>query len=428
VTDLLAWLQAEFASNDILAGATGATVIGAALVYLRRAPQLLWDAALRRFSVELTVDNDDPVFGWLDQWFAAHPYGRRARRIKASTLGHSGGFEVPAPTIGQAPDAVLGPGPGAHLFVHRGRPVLVHRRRQDDDNSGTTRRRETFTVRIAGASQRPIRALLDEARVMAEGGAGVDVWTYADRSWCRSQKRVHRAIETVALPDAQRRRIVDDARGFFEAEPWYRDRGIPYRRGYLFSGPAGTGKTSTALALATLFRRPLYVLSLGAVWGDDGLIQSIRWVPPNALLLIEDIDAEPASRARRAKRDDDEDERAPGISLSALLNAIDGAVASEGRLLIMTTNHPDRLDPALVRPGRVDLHERFELAGRDQAAALFLLFFPGETRRAARFAERMGGNWSTAALQGVLMRCANDPDRAIAEIAGSEAVPLRPTG
>ncbi|HBM13442.1 MAG TPA: hypothetical protein DD390_12165, partial [Rhodospirillaceae bacterium] len=73
------------------------------------------------------------------------------------------------------------------------------------------------------------------------------------------------------------------------------------------------------------------------------------------------------------------------ISFSGLLNAIDGPASQEGRMLFMTTNHPDRLDPALIRPGRVDMQAELGLCGPEELRRLYLNIFPGDEDGANRF-------------------------------------------
>lgn len=136
-------------------------------------------------------------------------------------------------------------------------------------------------------------------------------------------------------------------------------------------GPPGNGKTSTVFALASEFNMPICVLSLSAVDSDGQLQKLIAATPPNALLLIEDVDATFQQR-----------EKTPeggfrGVTFSGVLNAIDGAMTPSGQVVVMSTNHRDRLDPALIRPGRVDLQVEFPNATRGMAEEMFRRFFPG---------------------------------------------------
>ncbi|KAK0706296.1 P-loop containing nucleoside triphosphate hydrolase protein, partial [Lasiosphaeria miniovina] len=121
---------------------------------------------------------------------------------------------------------------------------------------------------------------------------------------------------------------------------WYSDRGIPYRRGYLFHGPPGTGKTSFAVAIASQFYLPIYTYNLkDSGLTDEKLGKLIRRSPSRCLIVFDDIDVIGDK---------------PGVSLPGLLTAIDGPSSHEGHILIMTTNIPDGLNDALVRPERID--------------------------------------------------------------------------
>jgi mitochondrial chaperone BCS1 len=73
-----------------------------------------------------------------------------------------------------------------------------------------------------------------------------------------------------------------------------------------------------------------------------------------------------------------------GISLSGLLNAIDGVASHEGRVLIMTTNCPEKLDGALIRPGRVDMKIEFSLATEEQIRELFIRMYSSDSTKRAK--------------------------------------------
>jgi chaperone BCS1 len=168
--------------------------------------------------------------------------------------------------------------------------------------------------------------------------------------------------------------------------------GIPYRRGYLFSGPPGTGKTSLTAALAGVFGLDIYVLTLlDPYLNEEQLVRLFSSVPSRCIVLLEDIDAAGLKRNDELKRkklqgeEIPEEKVSPGqrkppsinISLSGLLNAIDGVASSEGRILVMTTNKPKELDAALIRPGRVDMHIPFTLPGREEMMEMFLSMYSG---------------------------------------------------
>ena len=128
------------------------------------------------------------------------------------------------------------------------------------------------------------------------------------------------------------------------------------------------------------------MISLSRAGLDDATLQElISFLPEKCIALMEDIDAAFRHDINREPTSTDNSHTAfpgvttggqsRGVTLSGLLNAIDGVAAHEGRLLFATTNHYESLDPALRRPGRMDRHIEFRLASRNQVAEMFRRFY-----------------------------------------------------
>eukprot|EP01092_Planopodium_desertum_P012329 TRINITY_DN5796_c0_g1_i1.p1 TRINITY_DN5796_c0_g1~~TRINITY_DN5796_c0_g1_i1.p1 ORF type:complete len:252 (-),score=40.83 TRINITY_DN5796_c0_g1_i1:776-1462(-) len=102
------------------------------------------------------------------------------------------------------------------------------------------------------------------------------------------------------------------------------------------------------------------------------------------------------------------------VTFSGLLNAIDGIASQEGRIFFLTTNHADRLDPALMRPGRVDYLITLDLASKTQIERLFLRFYPEEKSLAKDFADKVPATFcSMAQLQSHFMLFKDQPLEAL---------------
>jgi len=166
-----------------------------------------------------------------------------------------------------------------------------------------------------------------------------------------------------------------------------------------------THNSSLAQMLASECHLDMYVLNLAERYmTDQGLQRAVGEMQKNALLLLEDADAAGITREPTA-------EGTTGVTFSGVLNALDGITASEGRVVVLTTNHPEKLDPALIRPGRVDMVLDLPNATGVQAGALYerILGHPGRA-----FGARIpDGVYSMAQLQEHLIRFRHDPEAAV---------------
>ena len=195
-------------------------------------------------------------------------------------------------------------------------------------------------------------------------------------SW-RQQDAPIRRLSSVVLKEGQKEDIISDIQKFLDDEQRYNDLGIPWHRGYVFHGPPGTGKTSLIKAIAGELGLDLWYAPLGDMKEDSSLVDLVRSVRARGILLLEDVDAYEAALDRE---DENTESKTPGggISNSALYNALDGVVTPHGLITIMTTNHIDRLDPALLRSGRADVLVELGLPGWTEVQNLWGIFFPDE--------------------------------------------------
>jgi len=270
------------------------------------------------------------------------------------------------------------------------------------------------------------------------------VYTSRSTSWEKfGEPRRKRPIESVILDKGVKERIIADLLDFLASAKWYYDRGIPYRRGYLLHGPPGSGKSSFIQALAGTLDYNIAILNLSERGlTDDRLNHLLTIIPRRTLVLLEDADA--AFSNRRIQTDAD-GYRGANVTFSGLLNALDGVASAEERILFLTTNHADRLDSALVRPGRVDMTVCLGEATRWQTGTLWDRFYGDLDRDGvfkARFLERLdelgileneGGEQrgsarrtSTAALQGLFLYNKGDMEGAIAMAPGLLPEDLQP--
>ena len=230
------------------------------------------------------------------------------------------------------------------------------------------------------------------------------------------QPRSKRLLGSVILDEGIAENIVNDVKDFLTSGEWYHKRGIPYRRGYLLYGPPGSGKTSFIQALAGELDYNICILNLSENnLTDDRLNHLMNHIPNRSILLLEDVDA--AFNKREQTNDQGFNN---GVTFSGLLNALDGVASAEECITFMTTNHPEKLDPALLRPGRVDYKVMIDNATEHQVKRMFLRFYENEEELCEKFLAKYRKlnmqHVSTAQLQGLFVYNKRDPEAAIAMI------------
>ncbi|XP_065847759.1 AAA-ATPase At3g50940-like [Euphorbia lathyris] len=153
-------------------------------------------------------------------------------------------------------------------------------------------------------------------------------------------------FDTVAMDSEMKKELIEDLDLFIERKEFYREVGKAWKRGYLLYGPPGTGKSSLVAAMANYLKFDVYDLDLKELQCNSDLRRLLIGTGNRSILVVEDID-----RSFESTEDNK-------VTLSGLLNFIDGLWSSCGdeRIIVFTTNHKEQLDPALLRPGRMDIH------------------------------------------------------------------------
>lgn len=210
------------------------------------------------------------------------------------------------------------------------------------------------------------------------------MWMARHKYWSKEATKRVRPIESVILPDEIKDMVVDDLTDFDSRETarWYAQHGVPYKRSLLFSGPPGAGKSSFITALAGHLKRNVCFLQAShPEITDDNLQTCVHSAPARSFIVLEDIDA------LFGENRESKGKGGSPLTFSGLLNALDGVCNPEGQVFILTTNHIERLDPALIRPGRVDLRVHFTPATRQQVGQLFCHFYPNDRKLAQQFVD-----------------------------------------
>lgn len=217
----------------------------------------------------------------------------------------------------------------------------------------------------------------------------------------------------------EERELVKGRVDFFkERRDWYDEKGIPYTLGMLFSGPPGCGKTSTIKAIANETKRHVINVHLSDIktnsqlknlfYNDELIVydsvinkaESLFIPISERMYVIEDIDAMKSIVLKRgdvveappvvsyaafaggtgdlvmdAKMKNGPKEPVDPVDLSTLLNILDGTLEIPGRIICISSNYPERLDEALIRPGRIDMVIQFKKCNKTIMAEMFNSFY-----------------------------------------------------
>ncbi|CAN9428755.1 unnamed protein product [Alternaria sp. RS040] len=351
---------------------------------------------------------------------------------------------------------------GYTTFFHGSVPFLLYK-------PDARHYEEKLTLRCMWRSRKPIEALLQDVRETANAQMTLLKIIRISARYTVNDTSRKRRLETIDMDPRKKQELLTDLQVFFAegTEYYYWQNGAPYRRGYMFYGPAGTGKTSLSTAIASHYNLPLCVINLAGM--DDTILQDrVKNLPPRCVILFEDIDAAGIVRERtmvpKTDVSDEGDEMSSEsestdtwdtepskvkvkkadpkkmitslsqpsrteVTLSGLLNTLDGPGSREGHIVILTTNTPDSLDEALYRPGRIDTQVYLGFADRVTAGITFTRIFGSdkqvkESQKAVRKLGREFGRllpsdfFTPAEIQKFCMNRRGQPQKAVDEFPG----------
>ncbi len=369
--------------NSLLSAAVH-TVLVAALYGVYRFASWLYNILLYSATITLEISSDDyQQWEWLQTFVAGQTPGKI----------HHWTVDMDTSTrVGYAPIAIRFPFEGKTIRLTIREVPLQNVVLQN--GNGQARRVATLWTRFGDAQffDRFLGMLKDYDRQAKKGSVAymLPVLQNGNSYWKSLKQMRRREFITLTLGDELIDTFVQDLEHFLKPATlaFYVQHGIPYRRGYLLEGPPGNGKSSFILAAASHLTTAVYYISLSSNSLDDaGLFElmsgthyTTKQTGQPRLLVLEDIDCLFVDRAAVGPTAAPSEPPRSRVTLSGLLNALDGLGSPENAVIMMTTNYPERLDTALVRPGRVDRRITFTSPDDTRIAAHYCKFFPKETR------------------------------------------------
>ncbi|KAJ5644222.1 P-loop containing nucleoside triphosphate hydrolase protein [Penicillium longicatenatum] len=340
--------------------------LGMFILFARYAICYAWEVVRKYFTSTIYVSYYDEAYDMLVDWIAEQPFVHNAHSLiaRVRTTQRPGNIYST-----KKKPVTFSPWDGSFLFWYRGHLLILH--------CAVKEHREDLRISSIGLNANILKALVEECRekYLRDTQQKISVFEHHEGEWKKARLRSVRPLSTVIMDERIKDDILRDVDEFLDQDmqAWYAERGIPYKRGYLLFGPPGTGKSSFSLSLAGKHKLDIYTLQLSNI-SDSTLMRLFAELPPHCIVLLEDVDT--AGVGRRDSVDaTQENESKSAVTLSGLLNVLDGVSSQEGRILIMTTNHIDHLDEALIRPGRSDKKIHFKLADQTISSQLFHTVF-----------------------------------------------------
>lgn len=331
------------------------------LVYsMKGVPAWLWSRIQRKIMYTVHIDELDELFYYFETWLT-HNHFAKYRNVEASiefkrNIGDS-------PTNENTNDSnhkkiikeiIYKQYDDFFTIKYMGKRMFIFKGREKMENASNIRNAFFNRYHItAPFGRKKIDSLLADVLKfnlnLIKEHKKINIYTNTSYGGWEMMHDLHaKNIDDIILNKVNKDNLLNDLYQFNASEKWYKDRSITYKRGYLFHGPPGNGKTSICLAIAKHLKRDIYFLN-SDIESNAYLMRAFRELKPNSMLVMEDCDC------LFLKRDGKN-----GFSFSTFLNCTDGAFAKDGVITIMTTNHLEKLDPAMIRNGRIDFRMKID--------------------------------------------------------------------
>lgn len=373
IQQLIDYVYNQLATNQfaqagaITAGIT--SILAGSFVYLKSYPLQLYNYLDRRFRFTATIESDDPLYRHIDHYIATN-FKHKFRRVEVESSVEYDGSEYPFKKIKTSSDLKLSHENDYVIFWKNYRRLVVTKVKEKLEAAHKTsdmfRKAYVFSGFFAKSTIINLLKQINEEGEKHEALLKISkkVVTLFNHTsfgnWAHSTPIDGKTFDDIFL--TQKPQILSDLNDFLTKKELYQKLKVPFKRGYLFYGLPGNGKSSLAFAIANYLKYDIYSLNVSSLYKEE-FFKTIQSIPSNSIVLVEDIDA--YYNGREAAEENK-------ISFSMFINALSGIEKKENILTIFTTNIIDNLDPALIRDGRCDL--KLELLNPSQEVTQDFLF------------------------------------------------------
>lgn len=346
----------EVFSGVALGSALTSTLI-AFLYSLKDSPKIFFKIIKRFTTVKLIINNKDPEYRniliWIQQ-FSKH--NLRSYNFNSLTQYITHDDE------NNSDDYVLSPGIGNHYFWYKKRLIRISIQQHYQNADGVI---EIIEIKCFAFTNKIIKQIYEEILSIALMKDSLKIYVLEDNNFWRKKIRYKRTINNFIYKDKEK--VINNVQEFFNKKQWYIDKGLLHKKGILLSGPPGTGKSTFASVIASELDLNLYYLNLSNSETIRKLDTIISEVPKNSIILLEDIDCLFMTKDREKVENNK--------YLSTLLNILDGVNSPTGIIYILTTNYINRIDKAILRPGRIDMYIKMDYFNKDEIFEMYSIYY-----------------------------------------------------
>jgi mitochondrial chaperone BCS1 len=375
--EIIEWTRLQIQTNQFFGAAAFASVLAGIFAYVKGFPNWLWDRILVYTMYRVTIYQTEELYDYIMMWMRDN-HKSKTRNVEYTTRtasydGNEYVKEGSASETDKNQPKKIREIPIEDFFYLRkyGRILRISFGRDKLENANNLKSvyLKHFTIRGFFAA-RAIRKLIGEInQTYGQRKRDPNLYITNDHYFRHIGSISGKPLSQIVINNKLKQNIISDINTWKSSKDEYIRRGIAHKRGHCYYGPPGTGKTSLSKAIAIEYQMDVYMVNLNNVSGDDDLITMFREVQPNSMILFEDIDAYFDGRSSMNGKSN--------VTFSGLLNALDGVSALQGILVVITTNHLEKLDPALIRPGRIDKINEIGLATSVEASEYLSMFYNG---------------------------------------------------
>jgi hypothetical protein len=362
ITQLQDFLLESIKTNQFFQGGFVLGILTGILMYFKTIALWIKDRIFRHFYYDCLITQDDKLYLYADLYIREN-YSHKFKKVEARyTSNKSNTYikeidedESDVMRSDVAPPVVNTPVNDILFVWHKWRFLIIYCTRERLEAAHSTYDAHYHEITVSGLfAKKSIKSLLEkmgnygQKYVQTHNKDKVEIKVWGNGNWHVDSHRKPKELSKIYFK--QKQALITDVKEFLKSKDWYTNRSLRYSRGYLLHGPPGNGKTSLIHSMGREFNKTVSIINLNNLT-DEGLIEAMRSLEPNSILAFEDVDSAFSGRKNKDKN---------GLSFSTLLNCIDGTYAKDDIIVIFTTNHIEKLDPALIRPGRVDFRVKLE--------------------------------------------------------------------